>query len=256
MHKRDIVYQTAVVPVVETVVVTTTVTLVPGQAVPTPEAAPAPAPEAPPAPAPEAPPAPAPEAPPAPAPEAPPAPAPAPAAPAPQEHKAEPQPQPQPEPAAPAPAPAYTPPPSPSPAPAPAQGSGSGSGSSSGGGGGGGTFGMLKGASQAADCTTGQPCEGTATHYDAALGACGWTNSNSDLVVAIPVEMMGDASNGNPLCGKNVVVTSPKGMTATAKVVDKCGGCKSPTSLDMTPAMFAAIGDGDGIIPGIKWHFA
>ncbi|PQE10847.1 Rare lipo A protein [Rutstroemia sp. NJR-2017a BBW] len=56
---------------------------------------------------------------------------------------------------------------------------------------------------------------GDLTYYDVGLGACGWTNSDSEMV-----------SYG----GKSVVV----------KVVDKCMGCKTD-DLDLSPAAFTAL---------------
>lgn len=109
-------------------------------------------------------------------------------------------------------------------------------------------------------CTAAQPCTGNATWYDTGLGACGETSSGDEMVVAIYRGMMGTDSSGtnvNKLCGRKVVVTGPGGQTATGTVVDKCFGCNDqPYNIDLSKAMFKAIGDGDGVIQGIKWHWA
>lgn len=83
--------------------------------------------------------------------------------------------------------------------------------------------------------TTYNPSEG--------VGACGYKDdgsiyTDSDMVVAIAVKMMGSKSNNgvpgvkatdlNALCGRKIGVKHPKtGKTATATVVDKCFGCVS-----------------------------
>lgn len=109
-------------------------------------------------------------------------------------------------------------------------------------------------------CTAAQPCTGNATWYDTGLGACGETSGGDEMVVAIYRGMMGTDSSGtnvNELCGRKVVITGPGGQTATGTVVDKCFGCNDePHNLDLSKALFKAIGDGDGVIQGIKWHWA
>ncbi|KAM3073595.1 hypothetical protein ACMFMF_006798 [Clarireedia jacksonii] len=57
---------------------------------------------------------------------------------------------------------------------------------------------------------------GDLTYYDVGLGACGWTNTDSQMVVSYG--------------GKSVVV----------EVVDKCMGCNT-YDLDLSPAAFSAL---------------
>ncbi|CAK9784790.1 hypothetical protein CC85DRAFT_285266 [Cutaneotrichosporon oleaginosum] len=79
---------------------------------------------------------------------------------------------------------------------------------------------------------------GDATYYAVGLGACGWTNTDSEMVVAMNAP---DWAAGKH-CGQYVQITGPAG-TATAKVVDLCPGCASG-DLDMSPVLFeAVIGD-------------
>jgi len=70
------------------------------------------------------------------------------------------------------------------------------------------------------------------TYYNAGLGACGQTNTDSDYIVAMsPVHWV----DRNP-CGE-VITISYNGKSAQATVVDKCMGC-TPEELDLTPALF------------------
>ncbi|PQE18899.1 SCP-like extracellular protein [Rutstroemia sp. NJR-2017a BVV2] len=80
---------------------------------------------------------------------------------------------------------------------------------------------------------------GDLTYYDVGLGACGWTNADSEMVVALSWELMGTQSNGNPNCGKKIKV-SYGGKSVVVKVVDKCMGCKTD-DLDLSPAAFSAL---------------
>ncbi|GMK57646.1 hypothetical protein CspeluHIS016_0404800 [Cutaneotrichosporon spelunceum] len=79
---------------------------------------------------------------------------------------------------------------------------------------------------------------GDATYYAVGLGACGWTNSDSEMVVAINAPQWEAGKH----CGQFVTITGPAG-TAQAKVVDLCPGCASG-DLDMSPDLFTrVIGD-------------
>ncbi|KAI3484163.1 hypothetical protein L1887_52869 [Cichorium endivia] len=94
---------------------------------------------------------------------------------------------------------------------------------------------------------------GQATYYAAGLGACGWTNSGSDFIVA----MNAPEWAGGAHCGQTVTITNNKnGNTQTAQVADLCPGC-SWGSLDMSTSLFSALNNGnmdDGVFP-ISWSF-
>lgn len=103
----------------------------------------------------------------------------------------------------------------------------------------------------------GSGCTGDITHYDGGLGACGWNvNTATDFQIALPVGLMGAQSNGNPYCGKSLTIKNPTtGQTVQATVGDKCMGCTG-NSIDLTDALFAAIGNGcDGRCSGFQWWF-
>lgn len=68
---------------------------------------------------------------------------------------------------------------------------------------------------------------GDLTYYTLGMGACGWDDSGKDLtenIVAISHVLMGEQSNGNPMCGKTISI-SYGGKTIQATVRDKCMGC-------------------------------
>lgn len=91
----------------------------------------------------------------------------------------------------------------------------------------------------ATTCSSDAPCTGDMTYYDAGagIGACGWTsNTMTDAVIALPHEMMGTQSNGNPYCGASVTI-SYGGKSIQAKVVDKCMGCTG-NSIDLSNKAF------------------
>lgn len=94
---------------------------------------------------------------------------------------------------------------------------------------------------------------GQATYYAAGLGACGWTNSGSDFIVA----MNAPEWDGGSHCGQMVTITNQQnGNTQTAQVADLCPGC-SYGSLDMSTGLFSALSNGnmdEGVFP-ISWTF-
>lgn len=90
-------------------------------------------------------------------------------------------------------------------------------------------------------CSSSSPCTGDITYYQAGLGACGLTtDGDTDMVIALPHELMGTQSNGNPYCGKTVTI-SANGHKITAIVVDKCMGCVG-YSIDLSNAAFLGLG--------------
>ncbi|KAF4548709.1 Hypothetical protein D9617_26g079240 [Elsinoe fawcettii] len=102
---------------------------------------------------------------------------------------------------------------------------------------------------------------GDATYWEPAMGACGWTNSADELVVAISQTVFdpktpGGNPNNNPLCGKFVAIKCKDGSTVNAKVVDRCVGCASG-DLDMTKTLFDKVtSNGDGRVGGMQWSWA
>lgn len=94
---------------------------------------------------------------------------------------------------------------------------------------------------------------GQATYFAVGLGACGWTSSDADFIVALNTPQYSQDSH----CGQQVAILNQQnGVWQTATVVDECPGC-ADGSLDMSPALFAALNGGNmdqGVFP-IGWHF-
>ncbi|THH27881.1 hypothetical protein EUX98_g6314 [Antrodiella citrinella] len=92
---------------------------------------------------------------------------------------------------------------------------------------------------------------GRGTWYDAGLGACGFTDSNSDPVIALSVGDYGSGEN----CNRWITVTNvATGAQATGQVRDKCSGCPGD-SIDMSPALFSQLGSlAQGVLQ-VSWVF-
>jgi hypothetical protein len=67
---------------------------------------------------------------------------------------------------------------------------------------------------------------------------------------------MGTESNDNPYCGRMITIKADaSGETTTAKVVDKCMGCKG-FSIDLSPTAFSALADESVGRTGATWYFS
>ncbi|KZT53569.1 hypothetical protein CALCODRAFT_501001 [Calocera cornea HHB12733] len=94
---------------------------------------------------------------------------------------------------------------------------------------------------------------GRATWFEVGLGACGYTDTDADYLVALnePQYTSGDYCNRFLL-----VENAATGASAVAKVRDECPGC-AWGSLDMSPDLFKALSSGglDEGVFDIKWNF-
>ncbi|EPQ27214.1 uncharacterized protein PFL1_05137 [Pseudozyma flocculosa PF-1] len=139
------------------------------------------------------------------------------------------------------------------------QGSGSGgSGASSGDGGDAGAHSDNPNIPSDVRPLVGQTMTGRGTFYSAGLGACGKTNSDQDMIVAVSKDVFErfNPSDGNPnhnhLCGLRIKITY-KGKSAFATIEDECPTCPT-TSLDMTKTLFEHFADPDqGVLNGMQW---
>lgn len=96
--------------------------------------------------------------------------------------------------------------------------------------------------------SNGGPYKGDLTYYNPALGACGYTNSDSDKICAVSHVLFDAASTGsnpnaNPLCGLKLRLRR-NGRSVDVKVVDRCVGC-AETDLDVTEAVFEEVANLD-----------
>ncbi|KAL1865655.1 hypothetical protein VTK73DRAFT_5101 [Phialemonium thermophilum] len=99
--------------------------------------------------------------------------------------------------------------------------------------------------------------EGDLTYYTLGMGACGYDDSGKDMttnIVAISHLLMGEQSNGNPMCGKTISISSG-GKTITATVRDKCMGCAT-YDIDVSEAAFVdLLGSTDVGRKTVSWWF-
>lgn len=86
---------------------------------------------------------------------------------------------------------------------------------------------------------------GDGTFYNAGLGACGITSSDSEYIVAISEDLFDSEAtpnpNNNPFCGRKITAYR-NGKSVQVTVVDRCTGC-SYDSLDFSPAAFNELAD-------------
>ncbi|KAI0010846.1 RlpA-like double-psi beta-barrel-protein domain-containing protein-containing protein [Xylariaceae sp. FL0662B] len=91
---------------------------------------------------------------------------------------------------------------------------------------------------------------GDLTYYEPGLGSCGWTNSDSEQVVALsPAQYARDPA----ACGKTIQITKD-GKTVTAKVVDKCPSC-SEGSIDVSSTVFQQLAPLTVGRTQVEWDF-
>ncbi|KAF8606405.1 hypothetical protein BDV93DRAFT_344537 [Ceratobasidium sp. AG-I] len=99
--------------------------------------------------------------------------------------------------------------------------------------------------------------------FEIGLGACGWTNSDTEWVVAISHELYDNwpgYTGGNP--NNNPVCTTPHtaditygGKTIRVGIVDRCEGC-ALWDLDLSPSAFQQFAPlSTGRLFGATWHF-
>lgn len=92
---------------------------------------------------------------------------------------------------------------------------------------------------------------GEGTWFEVGTGACGYTDTDSDPIVAISAKIYGSGGN----CNQWIHITNTdNGQSAYGKTRDECESCGSG-SLDMSPGLFEELSTLDtGEIP-ISWHF-
>ncbi|KAK1770961.1 allergen Asp f 7-like protein [Phialemonium atrogriseum] len=98
---------------------------------------------------------------------------------------------------------------------------------------------------------------GDLTYYALGMGACGFDDSGKDMtenIVALSYLVMGEQSNGNPMCGKTISI-SYGGKTITATVRDKCMGCAAD-AIDVSEAAFVSLLGSTGVgRKAVNWWF-
>jgi len=92
---------------------------------------------------------------------------------------------------------------------------------------------------------------GKGTYYEVGLGACGYTDSDSDYIVAISQNIY---NSGN--CNQYMrIENTATGDVAYGQTRDKCMGCDS-YAIDLSPSLFQALGASldEGTIT-VSWNF-
>ncbi|KAJ3553667.1 hypothetical protein NM688_g3485 [Phlebia brevispora] len=109
----------------------------------------------------------------------------------------------------------------------------------------------LAAASPVPEETLEKRASGRGTYFETGLGACGWTNTDSDKIIAVSSSIF----DGGKYCGQSIQITNTaNGQVAYGTVADSCPGC-GPGDLDMTPSLFEELGDlAQGVLP-ITWDF-
>ncbi|EKM52556.1 uncharacterized protein PHACADRAFT_261057 [Phanerochaete carnosa HHB-10118-sp] len=113
--------------------------------------------------------------------------------------------------------------------------------------------------SQTTDVDTDETNSGDGTWFEPGLGACGFTNSASDFIVAVAEGFFdtypgynGVNPNDNPICGRQITANY-NGQSVTVEVVDRCTGC-STFDLDFSPSAFEALAPlSVGRLHNVEW---
>ncbi|TFY71068.1 hypothetical protein EVG20_g1925 [Dentipellis fragilis] len=94
---------------------------------------------------------------------------------------------------------------------------------------------------------------GRATWFTPGLGNCGYTDNESDPVIAVSKSFYDQNGGGN--CNQWIQIkNTANGKTAYGHVRDSCPGC-GEYDLDLSPSVFKQLGSLDtGVLP-ISWHF-
>lgn len=101
--------------------------------------------------------------------------------------------------------------------------------------------------------TTTASGSGKMTYYTPGLGACGVTNDDTDMIVAVSPSVYGSYANPNssPMCQKTMTITC-NSKTVKAAVKDRCAGCGTK-DIDVSPAVFEACGDLSAGVMTVSW---
>jgi len=107
------------------------------------------------------------------------------------------------------------------------------------------------------------PFSGDMTWFATGLGACGITNTDTDMICAVSHVLFDswiganpDNPNTNPICGKKISLTVPGASEPiTVTVVDRCTGCACE-DLDLTPTAFGKLAPTSvGRVHGMTWNW-
>ncbi|CAG8526087.1 11848_t:CDS:2 [Ambispora leptoticha] len=117
--------------------------------------------------------------------------------------------------------------------------------------------------SSSSSSTSSSTCSGShsgdGTFYNPGLGACGQTDDDQSMIVALNAPDFDPSTpNGNPnknsLCGRQIRICY-NGKTVVATIEDRCPECASG-AIDMSPAVFNQLADPSvGRLHGVQWDY-
>jgi len=94
--------------------------------------------------------------------------------------------------------------------------------------------------------------DGQATYYETGQGACGYTDSDSDPVVAVSQSIYG----GGGYCDRWMQITNTaNGQSQYGKIRDECEGC-GRYDIDLSSSLFQSLGAdlSQGMLQ-VEWDF-
>ncbi|KAK7690385.1 hypothetical protein QCA50_007043 [Cerrena zonata] len=92
---------------------------------------------------------------------------------------------------------------------------------------------------------------GRGTWFNVGLGACGYTDEDSDSIVALSTNIYDSGSH----CNKWLTIKNKaNGKTAKGQVRDACPGCSS-NDIDMSPTLFKKLGSLDTGVLTVEWSY-
>jgi len=92
---------------------------------------------------------------------------------------------------------------------------------------------------------------GRGTWFYPGLGACGFTDTSSDPIVAISSQRWANGVN----CNQWMMITNTaNGKTAYGRTRDECPSCGAD-SIDMSPALFQQLGSLSTGVLQVTWDF-
>ncbi|KZT67878.1 hypothetical protein DAEQUDRAFT_728653 [Daedalea quercina L-15889] len=94
--------------------------------------------------------------------------------------------------------------------------------------------------------------QGDATYYETGTGACGYTDNDSDPILAISHLVYGDGGR----CNQWIQITNPaNGKSQYGQIRDECEGC-GQNDIDLSPSLFQSLGEDLSVGRfTVDWHY-
>ncbi|KAI1851026.1 hypothetical protein JX265_004558 [Neoarthrinium moseri] len=116
--------------------------------------------------------------------------------------------------------------------------------------------------------SSGSAKSGKMTYYTVGLGSCGWDDAGDDDTMNIVAMGAGvwDAISSltsyglnqpaHPLCGQEITITAANGKSTTGIIRDKCPGCPTPDSIDVSEKIFLDLmGSTTAGVVDVTWSY-